>query len=89
MSDALEGNRPKADPNARVLFVPPGIVSWDSQTQHGVKLLKMGYTVQVHDHSYATPCGVTDRCGQLTLDGDRGVLVPDSKTATPQTEADN
>ena len=55
----------------RVLYVPKDI-SWDEQYNRAVKLLKLGYTVELHEHSFNescpvdTPNGRTVRCGELT-----------------------
>lgn len=82
MSEALEGKRAAYDNNSRILYCPPGI-SWEAQTEHGHKLIKSGYRVELHDHRMLTPCGVAGRCGELTDGGNRAILVTDSETETP------
>lgn len=80
MSSVLDGNKGQYDPNLRILYVPEGI-SWDTMFDHGVKLIRAGYSVRMHEHRVTEPCsadGVVRRCGQLT-DADGGArLVPDS-----------
>lgn len=83
MSDALEGNKEPYDGDTRVLFAPPGIVSYETMREHGLRLIKLGYTVWIHEHKVlqgcVTPDGAVGRCGRLTVVEDRATLVPSSK----------
>jgi hypothetical protein len=70
----------------RLLFVPKGI-SWETQFEHGVRLVLRGYTVWLHEHAYQDDCGQPapgshegriSRCGQLTKQDNGVILVPDT-----------
>jgi hypothetical protein len=91
MSNALEGNRPTYDGNMRVLFVPQGIVDWDTMFKHGVNLIGQGYTVQMHEHRFTERCSANGvaRCGRLTAAETGAILVPDSNGDSPAPRAAN
>lgn len=77
--------KPKYDGNSRTLYVPQGVVDWDSTFNHGVKLIKEGHSVQLHEHGIAESCGTNGatRCGELTRAESGAILVADSTGAAP------
>lgn len=84
----LEGDKDKLS-EFRHLYAPSGVIDYDTMYQHGVKLIKNGYSVWVHEHNFlevcggVTPDGVTRRCVQLTSGSDGPKLVSEQAGSTP------